>query len=444
MVTATTSRSCSIKNPFMNRLNYFNPYQSKTGEHEDQLTRAYLVLLKHSGHAFFTFVEYCRSRHKTSGNEEPISIIDFLEQGWEIETQKGNPEINTKYLLSILITDSQIKTAGSSIQSSKRSARYDGIITFGSNLTMVIENKPRSGNVWFGQLNPAEQNRADDTKVYSKPSVLEWKEIVKQLNHLKTVPTISGYEKIMIEDFLDYIDENFPYLNPYDSFHQCKRSKELLNRRIENLLKAISSDENLVKCHHGRSLSYYIQTPYREVERICLGLSGEGNESSITFGLCFGDSQRQASSFYKSNPNISHLQNTKWRVFPNFHVAFMTSNLVRFESDDSEHYLQFWKDNVEEIHQQKKEDVPKYLQWLVDEKVINRPKEAEEKLKKMFYDTAMQTLNICPGFEINFKFNISEAEELDKSGKLKFILAEMIKEGLKVVGRDGHEFLKDF
>jgi hypothetical protein len=78
----------------------------------------------------------------------------------------------------------------------------------------------------------------------------------------------------------------------------------------------------------------------------------------------------------------------------------------------------------------------------VDEKVINMPKEAEEKLKKMFYDNAMQTLNICPGFEINFTFNISEAEELDKSDKLKSILAEKIKEGLKVVGRDGNEFLK--
>ena len=92
----------------------------------------------------------------------------------------------------------------------------------------------------------------------------------------------------------------------------------------------------------------------------------------------------------------------------------------------------------------KKEDVPKYLKWLVDENVINMPKEVEEKLKKMFYDTAMQTLNICPGFEINFTFNISEAEELDKSGKLKCILAEKIKEGLKVVGRDGHGLLKDF
>ena len=427
----------------MNRLNYFNPYQSKTGEHEDQLTRAYLVLLKHSGHAFFTFVEYCRSRHKTSGNEEPISIIDFLEQGWEIETQQGNPEINTKYLLSILITDSQIKTAGSSVQPSERNARYDGIITSGSNLTMIIENKPRSRNVWFDQLNPSKQNLAEGINVYSNPALLEWKEIIKQLNHLKTVPTISGYETIMIDDFLDFIDDKFPHLNPYDSFYQCKRDKRLLNRRIENLLKAISSKENLVKCHHG-PLSYYIQTPYHEVERVCLGLSGEGNESLINLVLCFGDSQRQASAFYKSNPNTSHLQNTKWKVLPNFHVAFMTTNLVRFESEDSEQYLQFWQDNVKEIYQQKRRDVPKYLKWLVDEKVINMPKEAEERLKKMFYDTAMQTLNICPGFELNYTFNISEAEELDKSGKLKFILAEKIKEGLKVVGRDGHEFLNNF
>jgi hypothetical protein len=92
----------------MNRLNYFNPYDSKAGSHEDQLTRAYLVLLKHSCHAFFTFFEFARSKHKTAGKEESFTIVDFLEQGWDIETQKGNPVINTNYLLSILITDSHI------------------------------------------------------------------------------------------------------------------------------------------------------------------------------------------------------------------------------------------------------------------------------------------------------------------------------------------------
>ncbi|MCK9399802.1 MAG: hypothetical protein M0Q51_07370 [Bacteroidales bacterium] len=282
----------------MDRLNYFNPYKSKGGYHEDQLTRAYLVLLKHSSHAFFTFIEYCRSRHITSKTEKPISILYFLEQGWEIKTQKSNPDINTNYLLSILITDSQVTENDTNIQSSERNARYDGIITFGSNLTMVIENKPRSGNVWFGQLNPSRQNLAEDTIVYSNPTVLEWKEIIKQLNLLLTVQTISGYEKIMIEDFLSFIDENFPFLNPYDSFYQCKGNTELLNRRINNLLKSISLDESKVNYHRG--WGYYIHTSYQQIQEIGLILAQKENEWWIELSLYFGDSQRQAISFYYS------------------------------------------------------------------------------------------------------------------------------------------------
>ena len=426
----------------MNRLNYFNPYDSKSGSHEDQLTRAYLVLLKHSSHAFFTFIEYARSEHKTSGKERPISIIDFLEQGWEIETQKGNPVINTDYLLSILITDSQVTTIAASVRSSERNARYDGIITFGNNLTVVIENKPRSGNVWFGQLNPSRQNLAEGTIVYSSQIILEWEKIIKQLNHLLSVPTTSGYEKIMIEDFLSYVDESFPHLNPYVSFHHCKRNPELLSRRINNLLKSIALDESMVKYHRG--WGFYIQTPYDQIQQIGLIPSQNEKGFNIELSMYFADTQSQAISFYKSNPRIGHLKNTKWTFYANFHVSFMTSHLVWFESEDDEKYLQFWKDNVNIICQQKRADVPKYFKKLVDEKVINMTKELEEKLKSKFYDTAMQTLNICPGFGFIFTFSISEAEELDKSGKLKFILAEKIKEGLKVVGLDGKELLKKF
>lgn len=426
----------------MNRLNYFNPDQSKGGFHENQLTRAYLVLLKHSSHAFFTFIEYCRSSHKVSNFEKPISILDFLEHGWEIETQKGNPTINTNYLLSVLITDSQVESSDSSIHSSERNAIYDGIITFGSHLTIVIENKPRSGNVWFEQLNPSRQNLADDSKVYSNPTVLEWKEIIKQLNLLLTVQIIGGYEKIMIEDFLSFIDQNFPFLNPYDSFYQCKGNSELLNRRINYLLKSISLDESKVNYHRG--WGYYIQTPYQQIQEIGLILDIKENEWSIKLSLFFGDSQRQAISFYNSNPNINHLKNTDWVFYPNFHISFMTSNLVWFQSSDSEYYLQFWKDNVTEIHQQKKEAAPNYFRWLADKKVINMTKEIEEKLNKKFYDTAMQKLNICPGFGAIYTFSSTEAEELDKNGKLKFVLAEKIREGLKVVGHDGNDFLKLF
>jgi len=214
----------------------------------------------------------------------------------------------------------------------------------------------------------------------------------------------------------------------------------LLSRRINNLLKSISLDESMVKYHRG--WGFYLETPYDQIQQI--GLISCQNEKGfdIELSMYFADTQSQAVSFYKSNPRIDHLKDTKWTFNANFHVSFVTSHLVWFKSEDDEKYLQFWKDHVEIICQQKRADIPKYVKRLADERVINMTKESEEKLKLKFYDTTMKTLNICPGFGFFFTFSISEAEELDKSGKLKFLLAEKIKEGLKVVGLDGNKILK--
>jgi len=423
----------------MDRLNYFNPYQSKDGYHEDQLTRSYLVLLKHSSHAFFTFMEYCRSKHITLSIEKPITILDFLEQGWEIETQRGNPNINTNYLLSILITDSLVETNEANVESSARNARYDGIITFGNNLTMVIENKPRSNNIWFEQLNPSKQNLAENTIVFSSPAVLEWKEIIKHLNLLLTGKTILGYEKIMIEDFISFVDENFPYLNAYDSFHQCKGNNELLNRRIHNLLKSITIDENNVKYHRG--WGFYIETPYESIRKIGLILGQNEKEWWLELSLYFGDTQTQAISFYNKKPSINELIN-KWDFYPNFHVSFMQTNLVWFNSNDFNTYLNYWNDNVIKIGQQKRSEVSNYLDELVKNGVINLKTDDEKKLNDKFFVTTMQNLNICPGFGFIYNMSSSEAEQCDRKGELKNHLTQKIKECLNIVGIDGNDLLK--
>ena len=425
----------------MNRLNYFNSYSSKDDNHEDQLTRAYLVLLKHSSHTFFSFLEYCRCKQIISDSEKPISFLEILEDSWEIETQKGNPEIKTNYLLSILITDSNPENK-ISVQSSDRNARYDGVLTFGDKITMIIENKPRSGNVWFEQLNPSRQNLADGTMIYSNPIILEWKEIIKHLNQLLNLQTISGGEKLLIEEFLYFIDDNFAYLNPFDSFHQCKGNKELLNRRISNILKSISIDETTIKYHKG--WGYYIDTTYQQIQQIGLILEQEENEWWLELSLYFGDTQTQAKSFYKSNPDISILKNTDWHLNPNFHVSFRNSNLVWFQTnkENIDLYLEFWVRNIERIHQHKKEDIPNYLKWLVDEKVINSTTEKEEQMDEKFYNTAMQTLNICPGFGFKYIISSSEAERLDKEKKFGLMITNKIKEVLDVVGLDVSCLLK--
>lgn len=245
----------------------------------------------------------------------------------------------------------------------------------------------------------------------------------------------------MIEDFLSYVDENFPFLNPYDNFHQCKGNAELLNRRIHNILLSIARDKNKVLYHKG--WGYYIQTPFQQIHEIGLILNKDEKDWWIDLSLFFGASQRQAISFYSSHPKVYHLEKSKWRLCPNFHVSFMNTNLVFFPSKNSEIYLRFWIEHYKEIAQQKRENVSNYLQRLVNEKVIYFTSEIQEKLNEKFYTTAMQTLNMCPEFGIIYTFSSSEIEESDKKGKFQLSLIEKINEGLRIVGLDKtDEFLK--
>lgn len=210
-------------------------------------------------------------------------------------------------------------------------------------------------------------------------------------------------------------------------------------QRIYDLLNAIALDEGKVVCRIGGDS--YIQTPFEAVERVCLFADDE-KESSLTLGLYFGDTQNQAKAFYNSSPNISHLEDNQWRICPNFHVAFRAKGLIWFPSDDADHYLQFWGQNIHKIRQQKKGEIPAFLKWLTDNNVIKTTKETEKMLKERFYDTKMSRLNICPGFLLEFK--VAKMDELDDAGQLKAILVKRINEALKVLTLDGRKVLKRF
>ncbi len=426
----------------MERLNYFNPYQSKAGHYEDQLTRAYLVLLKHSFHSFVAFYDYCKSKQTIdlTKSEKEFQLIDFLEDGWDFQTQKGNPLIETNWLLSVLITDKAIKASTETVQSSERNARYDGLINFGKNLTIIIENKPRSENVWIGQLNPTVDNLSPETKVFSQPVILEWKEIIKQLNHLLSIPTSSGYEKLMIEDFLAYIDVQFPFLNPFDSFHQCKGNTELILRRINNVLKSIVIDENLVKYHHR--WGFYIETPYPQIHEIGLILGTKEKEWWLELSLYYGDTQSQAISFYKSNPDISNLAGSDWALYGNFHFSFMTTNLVWFKTENYSKYLKYWLKNTDLMYQHSREEIPARIKGLSNAGIIESTPETEVTMNEKFYSKGYKTLNICPGFGLIYELSAEEAERLDKNKELRELLMTKIKEGLSVVNLNPDLILK--
>src|SRR6266446_5780221 len=168
----------------MERLNYFNPYQSKGAWHEDQLTRAFLVIVKMVPLALSVLLDLIRDKQNVAKGDKPLpSLSDLLTYDLKIQTQKMSVPQTTGRLISVLMTDEHW-TAENKIQESSRDARYDGVICFDPDWIIVIENKPSHVNVWADQVNPSLPVDAHQIEIDPQLVNLRWADVVTRLTAL--------------------------------------------------------------------------------------------------------------------------------------------------------------------------------------------------------------------------------------------------------------------
>jgi hypothetical protein len=119
------------------RLNFFAPYENAAAWHENQLTRALLVVLRYSPmshQAWLRLIAPDRNLHD-------LPTAEFATQRQRILTADAElPEGGAVPGISVWLAPGSAQTH-ESIQSSDRQQVLDGIITYGSALVVVIENK---------------------------------------------------------------------------------------------------------------------------------------------------------------------------------------------------------------------------------------------------------------------------------------------------------------
>ncbi|WP_111709147.1 hypothetical protein [Lutibacter citreus] len=417
----------------MNRLNYFNPYINKTNNHEDRLTRAFLVLLRYSPSSFSFFYEAIKQRSKF--REELPNLYSLINKNIEIQTQVSSAKFETVKLLSILITNDYY-TDDILIKPSCRTATYDGVITLGDNLTIIIETKPDRNNVWQDQLCPSKENLSDDIEIISMPVVIMWSSIITWLNEFAFSNQHNYSERLIVEDFLSFVNENYSYLNPFDRFDLCKGNHSLILKRISTILKFIVKDEDKVKYHQG--WGFYIELPYNSIRKI--GLIFHPKENCLKLSLYFADTQGQARGLYPVNIDINEFEKEGWIIHPNFHFGFMTSNIIWFSSNDIRKYIDYWNQNTEKLRQIPNHiELKKFVRELVIEDVINND---DEGLKNKIYNSKMEKINVCPGLAFIYEIPLKRAEELDQKGELSDLIKNKIDFCLKnVISRNSVELL---
>lgn len=419
----------------MEKLNYFNPYTSKQIHHEDRLTRSFLVLLKYSPTCFSFFYESILNQIK---NYRIPFLSSLINEDVQFKTQVGSILFETEFLLSILITNDSIDLNGKIVPIERR-AVYDGVVTIGKKMSLIIETKLEKNRVWQNQLCPSINHLSEDIEIIEKPIVLTWSSIIMWLNEFVGSDKFHYTERQIANDFLSLIQSNFSYLNPFDRYVYCKGNTSLILKRTENLLRSIVNDESLVRYHNG--WGYFIETLYfGSIRKI--GLIYKPERRVLELSLFFGDTQGQAKSYYPTNVSIKACQEENWLIYANFHLATVASNLVYFytEEKDLEKYISYWNENGAYLKQIRgHQNLKDYMEKLFREAIISRN---DSDLKERIFKTNIMNVNICPGIGFIYPYPLEKAEELDDGSRLQDDLIAKIKYCIKENINLSCDFLK--
>lgn len=430
----------------MDRLNYFVPYESKGAHHEDSLTRALLVLLRHVPLVQAAFLDHVAEQLGASGGGPAVPPLTQMPHPAQVRTQLSRIPDTEGRLVSVLLTDERVPPITDIAWTDRPGAggaRYDGYLSFGDWI-FLVEHKPRAGHVWREQLNPARGSVAanHDLELEPRAAVLVWSDLLRTLDGLLERRLLAGAEATLAEDFRAYVRETFPWLNPHPTLRSCQENPFLLERRCADLLRALAAPAALpVEAAPGRTHSVRLPAG-GAVSQVYLHVraSGATVPDQIVLALYPGDTVAQARTMY-SNPRLERafraLDRDGWRIVPHLHFSFMSKQLHWARvAPPWRKYLAHWAGTRDEYGQVAVDDTfhPRLTemvrQGLLDE-------EDRTELDRHFTATRRTTMNIIPGFALEHRWTLADAADRDQRGEFIGDVRERTTQALEACGMPG-------
>src|ERR1700731_763746 len=122
---------------------------------------------------------------------------------------------------------------------SDRGQVLDGIIRYGDDIVVVLESKLDG---------PADHRQARNINLHGQPIVFDgpirrisWRDVLATFTDLASEGRglISGAERMILTDFLAFVDTNFPHLGPFNTLKRCETEPSRIGRRLHTILSEI-------------------------------------------------------------------------------------------------------------------------------------------------------------------------------------------------------------
>ena len=155
-----------------------------------------------------------------------------------------------------------------------------------------------------------------------KPQSVTWQSLLTAFSGILDRELVFGAERMLVSDFLEYVETHFDAIGPYRTLSSCGTSQSRMERRLVNILGEVLGTSS--KSDGSWNI---IGTP--KVAQALLRLT-EG-ATHVDLYLWPGDTLSQASAMYSDVDSVRDLitlERDGWTLEPNYHWGFMASGLA--------------------------------------------------------------------------------------------------------------------
>lgn len=403
------------------RLNFFEPWESLPANHENQLTRALLIVLRYcpiAQQAWLSLVDHNLPLHSL-----PRPTFD-TQRGKILRSEDQSPTTDELIKgISVLCAAEAPSEAPDVILESDRGQVLDGIIRYGDEMVVVLESKLDG---------PADDRQARNINLHNQPILFDghvrrisWRDVLATFTDLALEKRglVSGAERMILADFLDFVGRNFPQLGPFKTLARCEAEPSRVARRLQTILsEVLGSDDATLPGTHTSVTTAYLVYESRQVK----------------LDMYPADTLQQARACY-DRPNVVErilmLEREGWRVRPNFHFGFMAKGFCWTKTTlPLAEYLYHWQQNIRNTAQIERRHWDDYWDKLLKAKIAEASD--REDFNRNYTNTNRPSATPRPGIACTFLWNLDEAERLDARGLLTKAVKERVNQLLDVLGED--------
>lgn len=420
-------------------LNFFEPFESLAAWHENQLTRAFLVVCKYVPIAHQSWLRRVSDGRDGAPPLPPLHELPAASFHTQTSSLGETPppedgDSNEQgYVAVSVIQAGEPGPDADPAGVSERRGIYDGVVRYGDDLVVVIESK------LHGRVDERQSTHINvgETawRLDPRRAKVRWRDVIADWRDLLVRDLVAGAERRMIEDFLWFAQRNFDRLQPFSELAVCRGTPHLLELRCEALLADAGPGETATR---GGRASLLLEGA-RAVKLAWLG-SDEWNPSSsdIVLSMYPGDTLEQAQHLYTradAADRVLALRRNGWEVLPNFHFGHMSKGFAWTTTTlEVDSYVEYWRRRISTVGQVKRAEWPSYYDSLVRDRIATV--EDREAFDEAFTHTQRQSATPRPGLVAVYRWPFERAAELDARKRFAPEVRDAINDVLGALGEE--------